>query len=293
MGGFGDQSSTAMVLGNLGVRCAMAMFGRTFTLGVGALALGAALSSSSPENNDQLAASRPYLANVSDKTGPVAARSAFGASVKSGYGYTRGENPLQTFTKEFGSNFANGMITELDYDKGHSLMTSKNAGDSDSDDSYDSGGVNDFWVRNTRGVGVASISTAFRHEENPLDTLGEECAEKVALGQEAEVLDKNSWVSSTATSKTANASDSDETSAKSVNEFWTKSVLGASVASTSRAIRHGENPLDTFGEELVEKMALGGAAKVLETVIENPSQPAEKSKRKRNRRKRKKRQQDF
>ena len=272
----------------------MAMFGPAVTLGVGALALGAALNSSFPQNNEQLAASRPYLTNASDKAGPVAARSAVAASVKSGYGYTRGENPLQTFPKEFGANFANGMITEVAFDAGHSLMTSKKANDSDSDDSNDAGGVNDFWTRNTRGVSVASTSTASRHVENPLDTFGEEeSAEKVALGEEVEVLDGNSWISSATTSKTANNSDSDETSANGVNEFWTKSFLGASVASTSRAIRHGENPLDTLGEELVEKVALGGAAKVLETVIENPSQPAGKSKRKRNRRKRKKGQQDF
>ena len=87
----------------------MAIFGPTVTLGVDALALGAALNSSFPQNSEQLAASRPYLAKASDMAGPVAARSAFGASVKSGYGYTRGGNPLQTFQNKFGTNFSNGM----------------------------------------------------------------------------------------------------------------------------------------------------------------------------------------
>ena len=201
--GIGDQSSTAMSVGGsavaVGLRFSLAVFGPVVTLGVGALALGAALKSSYSQSSEQLPASRPYLENASNKVGPVAAKSALGASAKSVYRLTKGEVPRQTFPQEFGTMFANGMLTEVAYDAGSSMMTSKKANESDT----------------------------------------KEGAE---------------------------------------NEFWTKSALGASVASTSRAITRGENPLDTLGEEFAEKVALGGAAKVLEKVIENPSQPAGKYK---------------
>ena len=70
------------------------------------------------------------------------------------------------------------MITKVAYDAGHSWMTSKKANYSGSDDSNEVCGVSDFWTRNTRGVSVAATSTASRHVENPLDTLGEKSGER-------------------------------------------------------------------------------------------------------------------
>ena len=133
--GFGDQSSTAMVLGGsavtVGLGFSMALVGPVVTLGVCALAFSAALKLSYSHNSERLAASRPYLENASNEAGPVAARSALGASTKSVYRLTKSEDPCQIFPKEFGTMFANGMLTEVVYDAGSSMMTSEKANESD------------------------------------------------------------------------------------------------------------------------------------------------------------------
>ena len=197
--GFGDQSSTAMILGGsaagLGLRCAMYMFGSVVTLGVGALALGTALKSSYSQNSERLAASRSHLANASSNIGPVAARSALGASAKSAHRLTKGEDPRHTFPKEFGSTFVSGMATELVYDAGSQMMTSK-ANLSNSDDTNEPRGQNaassssvayasekagPVAARSALGAAMKS-GYRFMRGENPLQTFPAEFASKFVNG---------------------------------------------------------------------------------------------------------------
>ena len=169
----------------------MVIFGPALTLGAGALAVKAVMSappSSPSQPSGQSAAPSPSVAYASEKAGPVAAKSTSSAAVNSACRFTRGENPLHTFPAEFGTKFVNGMITEVAYDAGSSMMTSKKVNDSDSDDTNE-GGVNEFWTKCALGASVASTSRAITRVENPLDTLGEEFAEKVALGGAAKILE--------------------------------------------------------------------------------------------------------